>query len=397
MRETVVDRVAIATHYYATGPAFELEEYMRPRTRHLLFIAHPLFPGRLPSYFRIYRDGQLAAEGNLPGPDGPTRYFMEVVRTTRWASRVDPPFDLYIGGDSLLALPGLYLRRRGRARNVVLYSIDFVPERFKNPIMNKIYHGVDAFVSRHVDVIWNVSAAIGRARDNRDGPGSAAPQIVVPVGAHVSRIGRKPLAWASQGQIAFMGHLLEKQGLQLVIEALPAIRAEVPTATLLVIGDGPYARELKRLAHTLGVQDSVQFAGFVESHAEIEDRLADSAVAVAPYVPDPTSFTQFADPGKLKTYLACGLPIVMTDVPEFAQTIVLGGAGVIVPYRADALAAAIVGYLTSPVALDHARVAAAKIARQFEWDRIFDEALDQTAAILHSNKRNLPRRRPTSN
>jgi glycosyltransferase involved in cell wall biosynthesis len=382
------DRVAIATHYYATGPAFELEEYLRPRTRQLLFVAHPLFPGGLQSYFRVYRDGELTAEGRRPGPRGPTRYLSELTRTARWASAVETPFDLYVGGDNLLALPGLYLRGRGRVGKVVLYSIDFSPQRFRNPVMNKIYHGVDAFVSRRVDAIWNVSEAIGRARDKRDGRGSAARQIVVPVGAHVARIARKPLAQASRTQIAFMGVLLEKQGLQLAIEALPGVRAKVPTARLLVLGDGPYASELKRLARTHGVQDSVEFAGFIESHEEIEDRLADSALAVAPYVPDATSFTRFADPGKLKTYLACGLPIVLTDVPEFAQTIAAGGAGSIVPYRADLLAAAIVGYLTNPVALDQARVAAAKLAEPFEWDRVFDEALDRTTAIVHASNPN---------
>ena len=218
--------------------------------------------------------------------------------------------------------------------------------------------------------------------------GSAAPQIVVPVGAHVARIARKPLARASQGQIAFMGVLLEKQGLQLAIEALPAIRAEFPSAKLLVLGDGPYATELKRLAHALGVQDSVEFAGFIENHEHIEERLADSALAVAPYVPDPTSFTRFADPGKLKNYLACGLPIILTDVPEFAQTIVSGGAGSIIPYRADALATAVLAYLKNPVALDQARVAAAQLAQPFEWDQIFDGALDRTTEVVNANNRN---------
>lgn len=394
MGRVVFDRVAIATHYYATGPAFELEEYLRHRTRLLLFVAHPLSPGELPSYFRIYRDGKLTAQGHRPGPSGPTRYLAELIRTVKWASGM--AFDLYVGGDNLLALPGLYLRSRGRVRNVVLYSIDFSPQRFKNPVMNKIYHGVDAFVSRRVDTIWNVSGAIERARDKRDGRGSSAPQIVVPVGAHVARITRKPLAQASQAQIAFMGVLLEKQGVQLAIEALPLIQAKVPTATLLILGDGPYANHLKSLALAYGVQNSVQFTGFIESHKEIEDRLANSAVGLAPYVPDETSFTRFADPGKLKNYLACGLPIILTDVPEFAQTIVSRGAGTIVPYRADALAAAVVSYLTSPASLDEARISAGKLAQEFEWDRIFDDALDRTAAVVHDN-RNLRTKRSGSN
>jgi glycosyltransferase involved in cell wall biosynthesis len=379
---TPFDRVAIATHYYATGPAFELEDYLRQRTHLLAFIAHPLFPGTLQSYFRLYRDGVLTTEHNLAGPTGPARYFAELMRTVRWLADVDSTFDLYVGGDNLLALPGLYLRARGHARRVVLYSIDFVPHRFGNPVMNRTYHGVDAFVSRHVDVIWNVSDAIRRARASRDGARFCAPQIVVPVGAHVARIARKPLEQASQGQIAFMGHLLEKQGIQLAIEALPTIRTKVSNATLLILGDGPYASELKRLADARGVRNAIRFAGFIDSHLEIEDQLANSALAVAPYVPDSTSFTRYADPGKLKVYLACGLPVVLTDVPEFAQAIAAAGAGSIVPYSADALAAAIIGYLMNPEALNQARIAAARLAEQFEWSRIFREGLLRTSEIV---------------
>jgi glycosyltransferase involved in cell wall biosynthesis len=382
LTQGIFDRIAIATHYYATGPAFELEEYLRQRTQLLVFIAHPLFPGALPSYFRVYRDGLLSAEGKTPSAKSPGRYLAELTRTLRWTSDAGPHFDLFVGGDSFLALPGVYLRSRGRVERVILYSIDFVPQRFKNPLLNRVYHGVDTFASRHVDVIWNLSEGISRARAERDKRVAVSPQIVVPVGAHMARIPRKGLAHATQGQIAFMGHLLEKQGVQLAIEALPAIRTQVPNATLLILGDGPYASKLKELAHIHGVQNSVRFAGFIESHTEIEELLADSALAVAPYVPDPTSFTRFTDPGKLKTYLACGLPIVLTDVPEFAKTIAAAGAGSIVPYRAEALAAAIVDYLTNPVALDKARVAAATLAQPFEWDRIFDEAFDRTAAFL---------------
>jgi glycosyltransferase involved in cell wall biosynthesis len=121
---------------------------------------------------------------------------------------------------------------------------------------------------------------------------------------------------------------------------------------------------------------------------EIERQLANSALAVAPYVPDELSFTRYADPGKLKTYLACGLPIVMTDVPEFAKTVVAAGAGTIVPYETEALAAAITGYLTDPLALDKARVAAASFAQNFDWERIFDDALERTLSILSGDPRN---------
>lgn len=57
--------------------------------------------------------------------------------------------------------------------------------------------------------------------------------------------------------------LLKEKGVQNAISILPKLRSRVPNAHLLVLGDGPYRRELESLAKKLGVQENVSFAGFV--------------------------------------------------------------------------------------------------------------------------------------
>jgi glycosyltransferase involved in cell wall biosynthesis len=375
-------RIALATHYYATGPAIDLEGFLQGQTELLIFIAHPLLEGTSESYCRIYRGGQLVETRTKRPSAGVKRFIEDLWRTVRWSSRETGALDLFIGGDNLLALAGLWLRWRGRVRSVVLYSIDFVPKRFENPMLNRLYHAIDAFAAQHVDVVWNVSPEIEHARRERDGSRPVAPQIVVPVGAHVDRIARGPAAIQSRHTVAFMGHLLEKQGVQLAIEALPAIRARVPDARLLVIGDGPFAPALKSLAQQHGVADAVEFTGFVADHEAIERMLAQSALALAPYTPDPLSFTRFADPGKIKTYLACGLPVVLTDVAAIGAQIDAAGAGRLVPYEVEALAGAVVSYLSNPAALEAARAAAGRFGESFGWDQIFASALQATHELI---------------
>src|SRR5262249_10549117 len=153
------------------------------------------------------------------------------------------------------------------------------------------------------------------------------------------------LGQAKRTQLVFAGHLLEKQGLQLAIEAMPAIRRRVRQATLLVISDGPYRAELARLVQRLDLAGAVQFGGFTEDHEALERDVAELALALAPYRPGPLSFTRFADPTKIKTYVGCGVPIVLTDVPAIAATVMSAGAGTIVAYDAGALADAVIGYL----------------------------------------------------
>jgi len=382
MRANSFARIALATHYYATGPAIDLEGYLAAETDKLIFVAHPLLEGAGESLCRIYKGGELAERWAARHSSGVKGFVEDVWRTVRWCSREGAEWDLFIGGDNLLALAGLWLRWRGRVRTVVLYSIDFVPKRFENALLNRVYHAIDAFAARHADVVWNVSPEIERARRERDGPRKVAPQIVVPVGAHVGRIARGPAALATRYQVAFMGHLLEKQGVQLAIEALPLIRARVPDANLLVIGDGPFAPELKSLAEKHGVAGAVEFTGFVENHEDIERMLANSAISIAPYTPDPLSFTRFADPGKIKTYLACGLPVVLTDVAAIGAELEAAGAGRVVAYDVNALADAVVSYLSDPSALANSRAAAGRLAESFAWDKIFAAALQSTRELV---------------
>ncbi|TMD48579.1 MAG: glycosyltransferase family 4 protein [Chloroflexi bacterium] len=375
-RAEIPRRIVLATHYYATGPALDLEVYLQPVTDDLLFIGHPLFARGGPSYVRRYEAGRLTQ--TLEKPPRAGRFVADLWRTLRW---VDGRWDLFIAGDPLLAIAGLWLRRRRRVRRLVLYSIDYSPRRFSNPVLNRVYHRIDRLAAQHADVVWNVSAAIGAARRARDGRAAAAPQVVVPLGTYFDRIPRSSSA-PSVPRLAFLGHLLEKQGLQLVIEALPSIRRRLPAVTLLVLGDGPYRGALERQSANLGVAKAVEFAGFIDDHREVERRLAGCTLGLAPYVPDPDSFSRFADPGKIKTYLACGLPVILTDVPPIALLVEERGAGRIVPYEPAALAETIIDYLSDPQRLERARAAAMELGAEYAWDRVFGAAFLSSAPYL---------------
>jgi len=373
--------VVVATHYYATGPAFDLEEFLVPRTRRLLFIAHPLYAGGGPSYARRYEEGRLAQMLEAPAGLRGVRFARDLALTVRWVRRAGA-YDLMIAGDNLLAMAGLWLRRTGRIRRLVLYSIDYVPRRFANPVLNRAYRAVDRLATRRANLVWNVSAAIEAGRRDRDGPRPTAAQLVVPVGSNVERIRRLPPAAASPDRLAFVGNVLEKQGLQAVIAALPAVRRAVPAVSLLILGDGPFLPELKRLADAAGVSQQIEFGGYIADHREIERRLVGCALGLAPYVPDTESFSRFADPGKIKLYLACGLPVILTDVPPIARLLEQKGAGRIVAYDSAEIAGAIIELLTSAPQLEKARAAAAALGAEYGWDRLFARAFRESAPYL---------------
>jgi glycosyltransferase involved in cell wall biosynthesis len=385
--QPVLESVVIATHYWKTGAATALREYMVPRARRFLFIGLPLFAGPDRPYCEMFAAGALVGGSEALKWPRHLRFVGDVLEVIRCVLRSGGRFEVFVAADSLLAIGGLYLRWRGRVGSVILYTVDFVPRRFRNPVANRIYHAVDAFAVSRVDLVWNVSDQIVRAREQREGHPLDSRQMIVPHGASFSRVRRLPLSEADPYRIVFLGYLAEKQGLQLVIEALPAIRSRVPTAQLTVIGDGPYGWRLKELSERLGVAAAVEFTGAIEDHHQVESRIAACAIAVATYVPDPLSFTRFADPGKIRTYLACGVPIVLTQVPPIAVTVESRGAGRITRYEVSDAASIIADYLEDAQMLERGRAAATALGSEFDWDRIFDDAWSATMRQLDGAKK----------
>jgi glycosyltransferase involved in cell wall biosynthesis len=100
-------------------------------------------------------------------------------------------------------------------------------------------------------------------------------------------------------------------------------------------------------------------------------------VAVAPYDDSATSFTRHADPGKLKAYLAAGLPILLTDVPPNARELADQAGARITAFDDEAVAAAIEEALTTPAAWRERRERALRYAQRFDWPVLLDDLLSR--------------------
>ena len=363
--------VAIATHVFGSGPADALEKYAREKAARVLVVRHAFSYARsVDSVVRRWEGGELVHEARVPWhgkvPE-PITWMKDLFLDLLWGSRSRGKIDVFVGIDSLNASAGLALRRARKVRRTVFWTIDYVPERFESHLLNSVYHAFDRFCVRRCDVTWNVSPRMEPARRER---GIIGPQQVVEIGANV----RPRRAPADPPQIIFVGHLLEKQGVQLALRALPTIVAEAPDVRLLVIGDGPYREALDALARELGVAGAVDFGGYVDRHEEVEDRIAESVVGLAPYDPSIASFTEYADPGKVKNYLAAGIPVITTPVVHSAEELAAEGAAIVIPYDSNALATAVISILADPMRQVQLRESAARVGARSDWTAVFDRA-----------------------
>lgn len=120
--------------------------------------------------------------------------------------------------------------------------------------------------------------------------------------------------------VVFMGVMSEHQGVDLLLEAIGALRADQSMYHFLLMG---YPEEgYRRRANDLGLDNCVTFTGRIE-YGRAAEYLNLGDLALAPKMSDSEAN------GKILNYMACGLPVIAFDNPVNRQ--ILGETGILVP------------------------------------------------------------------
>lgn len=282
--------------------------------------------------------------------------------------------------DIVLAFNCLHAARaiaESRGREVVYYAVDYVPDRFGvGTALTRAYDAIDAWVCRRAAARWEVSGRAAQARAERHGLGpDAAPASVVPIGAWAGKALQVPVDACQSRRVVFIGHLVERMGGDTVVEAMRVLAARGIEVVCDIAGHGPKFDDLQHRVEKHGLEDRVTLHGFVGDPDALEALLAGSAIALAPYRTSEDNFTQYADPSKLKSYVAAGLPVLVTDVPPNAGELQRIGGGEVLADSPGAFADAIERLLGDPQEWERRRAAALEYARSFDWDVLVDRSL----------------------
>lgn len=176
--------------------------------------------------------------------------------------------------------------------------------------------------------------------------------------------GRFPAASGRRPRLLFLGRLEPRTGLDVVLAAMPAVRAQMPDVELLVAGGGPWLGHYRTYAARLGVP--VTFLGRVLEERPALYRSADIYLC-------PTSRASFGV--TLLEAMGCGAPIIASDLPAFRE--VAGNEAVLVPAAdPDAWAAATVALLADPDRRDAMSRAGRRAALGFAWPKVTDRLLE---------------------
>ena len=159
---------------------------------------------------------------------------------------------------------------------------------------------------------------------------------------------RKDRGWEQCKLLLTVGHVSERKGQRVVIEALPHILQKVPNVHYLIAGLPSLKEEFSSLASRLGVEPNVHFLGQVSQE---QLRLLYNVCDVFVMTSQHTQGGDFEGYGIAAVEAAlCGKPAVVSGDSGLAEAVIEGQTGLIVPQRDPrATADAIVALLSDEV------------------------------------------------
>jgi glycosyltransferase involved in cell wall biosynthesis len=194
-----------------------------------------------------------------------------------------------------------------------------------------------------------------------------------------------PNAGVSRNGILFVGRLVEKKGVVHLIHAIRLLKDRGIEASLTLIGDGPDARKLRDLVIELDLVVEVKFLGAV-SNSGLPAYYQAAEIFVLPSVVSADGDQEGLGLVSIEA-MACGCPVVASDLPSVRDVISNKIDGLLVPpaepqMLSDALALLLEN---ADLRLEFAR-AGLKKAADFDWktvcarySRIIEQSISNAA------------------
>lgn len=271
--------------------------------------------------------------------------------------------DVWFGAAAPLGLLAPALRKAGARRIVATthgHEAGWTTIPALRLLLRRVASGVDVLTYLGDYTKTRLAAAIGRHADRLQ---RLVPAVDTDLFKpdHDGVAIRRELGWSERPVVVCVSRLMPRKGQDVLVEALPEIRRQVPDAALLLVGGGPSRSRIEELAVKHQVTEHVHVTGSVPF-----DRLPAYYGAGDVFaMPCRERLAGLDIEGLGMVFLeaaACGLPVVAGKSGGSSDALVDGETGRLVDGRSRAeVTTAVCGLLTDP------REAARMGERGREW------------------------------
>lgn len=254
---------------------------------------------------------------------------------------------LYLRMNRLIVIPHLFATTVFRETNFVLGSYIYLAERPMVPVYRR--HKFNVISESTADDM----VARGVPRDNISIVHCGIDRKLYAHDASIAKYDRPT--------ILYLGRIKKYKSVQHLIKALAKVKQQVPGTRLMVVGNGDYLDQLKRLAASLGLAEDVEFPGFVSQQEKVE-RMRRAHVAVLPSPKEGWGLTNIESS-------SVGTAVIAADSPGLRDSVSEGVSGFLYPYGdVDALAGKLVTVLKDAEVRWKLEQGGLQWAERFDWD-----------------------------
>ncbi len=290
-----------------------LDEYLIRHARHLALIYFPTRYGKEGIYLRLYEEGRLVEERKTPMAHSILPYYLQWWRS--WSRELKAFSRRHKGTIAIFTHPlgGVGLSSRRDVRHV-FWQWDYFPD---GTFVSRLFNSVARRVAKRCWRYHPLTSAIGKVM----GMESSKP---VMLGMTVP----KRREGALSNRLLLVGQLRGGQGVESVLDFIGAH----PEYLLSLIGAAAngFGDNINSQIDSLKIRDRVFFPNRFFTDAELREEAEKCFAALALYDVSPGNLTNYADPGKVKSSIEMGLPVIMTRISEIVPFVERFGAGEIV-------------------------------------------------------------------
>ena len=188
---------------------------------------------------------------------------------------------------------------------------------------------------------------------------------------------RKTLSIPADNLVIFaLGRIVLKKGFDVLIQALPLVKEQYPSVTVIIGGEGTDLGRLKTLTKELGISENIRFPGTI-TRADVPTYFHLCDVFTLPAVFDPKGNVDGC-PNVILEAMACGKPVVASNISGIPVVVKGDETGILVAEKnVRQLAEALIALLTDkPKREQFGRAGRARILNELNWDKIIAQFKD---------------------
>ncbi len=185
----------------------------------------------------------------------------------------------------------------------------------------------------------------------------------------------RPMGLDKKYDLVFASRLEKNKGIGLLLQAMSNVKIKMPNVKLLIVGSGPLKAKLQNYVKRNGLEHNVFFSGWLETLNDVARAYNSAKIFINP------SFNE-GGPRVALEAMACGLPVITTEVGAMLDVINDGENGLFADWSPEEMSEKILWLLERPDVQNRFSGEGLKIAEQFEKSTMIKNYAGKLKEIL---------------